>query len=172
MKTLLARMVATLAVPLCLMLTLATRADGPPEKAPTKEPSRGERRQVAARVMGRTLVGFLKEEPKPWPNGNCFTLSSLSSEQLKTRGKAKAGDRPPEGLKVLNMHAENFEEICGRLRLTDVLVELVGDDACLIVDPRIGREWLREGPCMICIEKLRSDEVLARYPDAFRKAAH
>lgn len=71
----------------------------------------------------------------------------------------------------MNMHAENFEEVCHGLGLESVEVRLLGQGKCLVVDRRISRGWLRARPCTTCGGAKRRDEVLAEHPDAFREAA-
>jgi hypothetical protein len=118
----------------------------------------GARLFVPAVVGMRTLVAPLHRAPPPWPTGNCFELPP------------RARDRrvPPSGLHVINMHAENFEEVVKRLGLTSVEVEVLGGQF-LVVDPRIARRWLRETPCSSC-SRLRGP-IPPKYADRFSEPA-
>lgn len=115
---------------------------------------------VPVTMRNRTLVGFFSKEPPPWQEGNCFSLSPGTGPfPLLPRGKQ---------WHVINMHAENFEAIVGKLGLESVEVERVGVSSCLIVDPRIPREWLRQKPCSTCVRRELSEELLTTRPDTFR----
>jgi hypothetical protein len=118
----------------------------------------GARLFVPAVVGMRTAVGHSHETPPPWPRGNCFKLST----------GARGRPDPTRGLHVINMHAENFEEVVKRLGLTSVEVEHVGGQF-FVVDPRIARRWLREGPCSTCSRI--GGSVPTKYADRFGEPA-
>jgi hypothetical protein len=120
--------------------------------------SDGARLFVPAVVGMRTAVSHSHETPPPWPRGNCFELST----------GARGRPDPARELHVINMHAENFQEVVRQLGLTKVEVEVVGGQL-LVVDPRIARRWLREGPCSTCCRN--GDVILPKYADRFGEPA-
>ena len=65
------------------------------------------------------------------------------------------------------MHAENFEGIVKRLGLWMVEVQPLGEDRCLITDPRIPREWLLDRPCPHCFRESEAEDLFRRYPERF-----
>jgi hypothetical protein len=146
------------------------RAEGPTPTAQGEGPLRAPRLHLPARVTEKTLVGYFHNTPPPWPAGNCFSLSPASPEDLLKRLNVVAGPRPGTRLHVINMHAENFEEVARKLKLETVEVERVGEAKCLVVDRRIDRAWLLDKPCTICNGKNLGEEVLAEHPEAFREA--
>ncbi len=106
-----------------------------------------------------TLVGYISKRPTPWPRGNCFEMSPWPRKPGVILGKERH---------VLNMHAENFEEIVKKLGLKTVEVQNVGG-FFLVVDPRIPREWFKESPCRHCVRAGVADTVLTRHRDKFRR---
>src|SRR4051812_11582670 len=94
-----------------LMLAISALAEGPPPAAQGKGADAKTRRQVSTQIIEKTLVAAINPGPKPWPNGNCFWLSPLTPEQRRERAKLGADPFRLERLHVVNMHAENFEEI-------------------------------------------------------------
>ena len=172
MRKSLARSMVVVTMPALLMLAPSARADGPPPAAQDKGAERGSRLHVSTLINGSTAVSFGSHEkaPPPWPKGNCFSLMTLSPDELRERVASGAYLRPEEKLFVINMHAENFKEVCRVLGLEKVEIERVGVGRCLVVDRRIAREWLRDRPCRTCVGAKQCEEVPAKYPDAFREA--
>jgi hypothetical protein len=145
-----------IAVALLGVIAALTRSLLPEPPAPRL--SEGARLFVPAVVGMRTAVARLHKAPPPWPTGNCF--------ELPTRAQDRRG--PPQGLHVIDMHAENFEEVVKRLGLTSVEVEILGGQF-LVVDPRIARRWLRETPCSTCSGI--GEAIPPKYADRFSEPA-
>lgn len=93
----LGRSVAAVAVTALLVLAPSGRADGPTPAARGKGAEPGSQLRVSTRIIERTLVGVSSKKPKPWPGGNCFSLSSLSPEGLRERARSGAALRPGSG---------------------------------------------------------------------------
>ena len=105
-------------------------------------------RRVPARACITTLLFFQHQSPGPWTHGNSFTLAPGPAWTVKGPvGNFLRQHRPvsltggPTGWGVLNMHAENFSEIVRQLKLESVEILLLDDHTCLVIDPRIPREW-------------------------------
>jgi hypothetical protein len=122
----------------------------------------------------------------PWSLGICLTFE-LDPAQLEGR---PAGMGDVARWRVFNIHAENFSEITKRLGLKSVqaeiihkglrrqttisnpgqeTVQMVDEADCIIIDPRIPKEWLRSAPCT-CYSKADWRHYLATYPDKFNVA--
>ena len=129
-----------------------------PEPPPARIPE-GARLRVPTQAGSITLVGYFHRTPPPWPTGNCFALSPHPR---------RPGQSDSRGYHVTNMHHENFEEVVKRLRLKMVEVEHIGG-CFLVVDPRIPRRWLLEGPCAMCTPSTVADAALAKHADKFRE---
>jgi hypothetical protein len=114
--------------------------------------------RVPAVVAGKTMVAYEPKTPPPWPAGNCFSLALVPVREVKDF-KAL--------LRVVNMTAENFERVVGDKGIESVQVLRVSPRDCLITDPRIPREWLRETPCAACFGRDYAAELKRRYPDLF-----
>jgi hypothetical protein len=119
-------------------------------------PSSG-RMTLPARSAESTQVGYRHDGPPPWPKGNCFWLTSDPADPEAPR------------FHVGNMHAENFERVVRDLGLETVEVMRVGEGHCLIVDPRIPREWLRDAPCQVCTPAAFGQQLLEGHAGRFRQ---
>jgi hypothetical protein len=136
------------------------------DDAPPPPPVPG-RRVVSTKPGGsRTVVYFNHDAPPPWPQGNCGSLCMLSPEERERWPRLAAG-RAYQALRV-NLHAENFDAIVEKLKLTSVEVEYVGYGCCFVVDPRIPREWLRTGPCTTCVPEEIRARCATEYDAYFR----
>jgi hypothetical protein len=124
-------------------------------------PGQTDRVMVPAAMTQQTTVGFFHQSPPPWPQGNCFNISS-SPRWLGALLGSRRTDR-----KVCNMHVENFSAIVGRLKLKVVEIEPVDERSCLITDRRIPREWLLQQPCPTCYHEPDRRDLLRRYPEHF-----
>ena len=118
-------------------------------------PDRPQRMALPVRSRFTTAVGYNHTGPPPWPSGNCFWLYPDPTGQ--------AGPR----FHVDNMHAENFERLVRDLGLETVEVLCVSPGHCVVVDPRIPREWFRQAPCNHCVQPPLRDQLQERYAEWF-----
>lgn len=114
---------------------------------------------LAARPLKTTALGFKYNTPPPWPRGNRLSLTADPHPASSA-----------EWWLILNMHAENFGELSGRLGWETVEVLPVGPRRCLIVDPRVPSEWLLDGPLDVGLTPNPQDELVTKYPQHFRPA--
>jgi hypothetical protein len=112
-----------------------------------------------------TLGGCSRGAP-PWAQGDCFEVLPLSSWILSTY--APLPGYHPSGWHVVNMHAENFEEIVKRKGIKSIKIERIDERYCLIVDPRIPRSWFLSKPCPRCVGLELAPGLLMRHADWFR----
>jgi hypothetical protein len=117
---------------------------------------------VPAAIAFETTVGFVHQSPPPWPQGNCFDVSSKGHWLGPARGFQRMGG------KVCNMHSENFSAIVQRLKLRAVEIQPIDQRCCMITDSRIPREWLLERPCATCFREPQGEDFVRRYPEQFR----
>jgi hypothetical protein len=118
---------------------------------------------VSAANTGQTLVRFFYKTPPPWPRGNCFEVSS------KPRWVGPVGGFQTTSWRVCNMHAENFSAVVPRLKPQEVQIQRVDGGRCLIIDPRIPREYLLNEPSPACTQVPESQAFLRQYPEHFSK---
>lgn len=96
-----------------------------------------------------TLVGILQEKG-PRRHGNCF--------QLTYKEKWRH---------VLNVRYEDYDEICRRDGLREVLVRpVLRGKFLLVVDPKIPKTWRVDHACGVCCG-LRADEYTWRWRNEF-----
>ena len=124
-----------------------------------------------AGFYGKTSVIHRHTSPPPWPDaGNCFSVLPKSTFYREWCLHWLPGQRKPiEGWRVINMHAENFEALCRQQGFRWVLVERVGERHCLIVDPRVPREWLLHAPCTLCVPMEIRQKLRVERPGCFRE---
>ncbi|HQR06870.1 MAG TPA: hypothetical protein PLN21_08615 [Gemmatales bacterium] len=107
----------------------------------------------------QTDIGYVWNSPPPWPEGNSFSLA------------AEPGDPSKCINHVVNMHAENFHDICIKLGLLRVrariLNDAIGNTYIIIIDPRIPRNWFLQAPCSHCMGVF-GQQLLTDYSEWFR----
>lgn len=115
-----------------------------------------------------TLVDSPRHQPFPRPRGNCFSLIDVAGgdkDQLVRR--VVDGD----DFRVLNMYAENFQELCRQhaglpnLRVLRTATPL----RCylLIADPRVPQAWYTMQCCTICGPYNLATLAQTTYPECF-----
>ena len=167
---------------LCFWLVATVGCDRSPEKNPpaaaspipasslesATPPARG-RLLVSVQGGAVTAVAHSVSSPPPWPKGNCFTLYLLTPEQRDGIARTRNwGLLKTHEAHVANMHHENFSEIVKRLALQSVEVEVIAPGVCLIVDDRIGREWMNSQPCSGCVSKEAQELCGSTFAARFR----
>ncbi len=110
--------------------------------------------------IGSTAVAYNHSGEPPWNDGNCLTFG-LPSE--KGGNELRSGE-----FKVANLFAENFEELKKRFSLTNLQVQLLESNVCLVVDKQIPSTWLRETPCGICLGSMFGRAINFEHPQHFR----
>jgi hypothetical protein len=122
-------------------------------------PPKPETLRLPAVVAFQTSVGYFDRTPPPWRRGNCFSLAPATVREPRD---------PRSLLRVANMTAENFKRVVADKGIESVQVLRVSPGLCLITDPRIPRDWLREAPCVTCFGEQPAAELVRRYPDQFK----
>lgn len=90
-------------------------------------------KRVGTKVYQSTYMGMVIRAGVQYPlnEGNFFTLRMSENTEAW----------------VQNISAEDFEEICDRLKLTTVtVIHLPDEECCFIADSRIPTTWLRRLP--------------------------
>lgn len=130
--------------------------------------SRGDANRFRARMGGSTAALYAYTTPPPWPVGNILSVMP-GSTWWWDRYLARFRKRSPMdmGWRVVNMHAENFHAACTNFGLKSVLVERLDDQLCLIVDPRIPRDWLLTTPS--CDPLALRQRIRSERPERFRE---
>jgi hypothetical protein len=111
--------------------------------------------RVPAKATETTLVGMLSKNPPPWVKGNCIKVSP--TPEL----------REAERWHVANMHGENFNAFVAKVSIKAIRVLPFEGRYCLIVDPRVPREWFLDVPCDQCVRGPVRDKITS-YPQFFR----
>jgi hypothetical protein len=126
------------------------------------------RLRVPVYPIAQSLIGFDNTgKPAPWPKGNYLTIHVLPlwyrlpivRDYLLRRNTINdIGER----FSVINMHAENYQEIVKQLNLRSVEIQKLPQGQCLIVDAQIPQSWLLATP-----PKWVDPTIAAQYPHCF-----
>jgi len=95
-----------------------------------------------------TAVGFVRQGPPPWLDGNCLVIGKWT---------------------VLNMHAENMGAFRAKFQVDELDVLPISDRQVVVTDARVGREWFRPGLCEHCIPLPKRLEIRGRHQKYFQK---